>query len=307
MMKFLNQTLFSLIFYVSSFAQVGINTTTPVASLDVRELDPDNPDSSAGIAVPQVNVLPATGNRAGQVVLLTTEALLYFYNGTEWKPLDTIKNVVPLWQSNTNGGSYTINDIINYDGLLYKNLTGVNLDDNPSTDSVNWIALSNISSNSDNKLGWAQYADTQYTSTNPLVILEGQDGILDINGGSTIKTEIPTGVVDLYDVNTSKIIPVKAGDGFAYTLIFKAKNDDIFGVGTISVDIGGVQGKIFQRVFTFPKGQNLEHPFLFSTTGYQLGTFKANGGILKIAANSGNIYIYDIILQIHKTYDADTN
>lgn len=307
MKKRLKLILIFLAFYSYSFSQVGINTTSPQASLDVREVDPDNPTSSAGIAIPQVSVLPVTGNRAGQVVLLTSEAILYLFDGVSWKPLDTIQNVVPVWKSNTNGGSYNINDIINYDGSLYKNLTGINLDNNPSVDSVNWSAISNSSSVSDKKLGWAQYADTQYTSLSPLVILEGNDGILNINGGTTIKTELPTGITDFYDVTTSKIIPVKAGDGFAYTLNFKAKTDETFGVGTLSVDIGGTQGKIFQRVFTFPKGQNIEHPFLFSTVGYQLTTFKTNGGILKITANSGNIYIYDIVLQIHKTYDADTN
>ena len=188
MKKRLKLILIFLAFYSYSFSQVGINTTSPQASLDVREVDPDNPTSSAGIAIPQVNVLPVTGNRAGQVVLLTSEAILYLFDGVSWKPLDTIQNVVPVWKSNTNGGSYNINDIINYDGSLYKNLTGINLNNNPSVDSVNWSAISNSSSVSDKKLGWAQYADTQYTSLSPLVILEGNDGILNINGGTTIKT-----------------------------------------------------------------------------------------------------------------------
>ena len=49
---------------------------------------------------------------------------------------------VPLWKSMTNGGSYAANDIINYGGVLYKNLTGTNLDTLPTADAVNWVQSS---------------------------------------------------------------------------------------------------------------------------------------------------------------------
>lgn len=45
---------------------------------------------------------------------------------------------VPLWKSSTNGGVYAINDIINYNGALYKNLTGTNTDTTPNADGTNW-------------------------------------------------------------------------------------------------------------------------------------------------------------------------
>ena len=45
---------------------------------------------------------------------------------------------MPLWKSDTNGGSYAIDDIINYSGVLYKNLTGINLDTLPNADTTNW-------------------------------------------------------------------------------------------------------------------------------------------------------------------------
>ena len=42
------------------------------------------------------------------------------------------------WISNTGGGVYAVNDIVNYAGVLYKNLTGVNTDTSPDTDATNW-------------------------------------------------------------------------------------------------------------------------------------------------------------------------
>ena len=47
-------------------------------------------------------------------------------------------NTIPLWQSDTDGGSYTANDIINYNGILYKSLTAINTDIDPISDTTNW-------------------------------------------------------------------------------------------------------------------------------------------------------------------------
>lgn len=57
---------------------------------------------------------------------------------TNWKTIGSDSSEVPLWKSNTNEGSYLINAVINYNGILYKNLTGVNTDVVPLSDSVNW-------------------------------------------------------------------------------------------------------------------------------------------------------------------------
>src|SRR5436190_16469493 len=75
-------------------AQVGIGTTSPQANLDVRETTPNAPTAYAGIAIPQVNALPATGKRAGQIVYLTGANSYYFYNGSSWASLSTQTNTL---------------------------------------------------------------------------------------------------------------------------------------------------------------------------------------------------------------------
>ena len=50
-------------------------------------------------------------------------------------------DIVPLWKSTTSGGSYATNDIINYSGDLYKNLTGTDLDTTHDDDTTNWSAI----------------------------------------------------------------------------------------------------------------------------------------------------------------------
>ena len=57
---------------------------------------------------------------------------------TNWKEIGG-GDIIPLWKSDTNGGSYSTNDIINYNGVLYKNTTGTNTDTVPSSDATNWV------------------------------------------------------------------------------------------------------------------------------------------------------------------------
>jgi hypothetical protein len=72
----------------------------------------------------------------GDVWIDTTYGVTNVWGGSAWKLIDDSN--VPLWKNNTNGGVYTTNDIINYNGALYKNLTGTNTDSTPDIDSTNW-------------------------------------------------------------------------------------------------------------------------------------------------------------------------
>ena len=153
--------------------------------------------------------------------------------------------------------------------------------------------------------GWAQYNDGQYTVGSPLSISASTQVTVDIDGATTIKSELPSGVTDFYDVATSKITPENSGDGYTFTLGFKAETTSASGNGTFSIDIGGAFGEIFKRDFGFVKGQNTEHDFYFTSQGYSLGTFVANGGIIKLTSNTGTMTVYDVTLQIHRTHKAN--
>lgn len=156
-----------------------------------------------------------------------------------------------------------------------------------------------------NSTGWAQYGDSQYTSASPLVISQGVTTLLDIDGlSNTIKTQLPTDVSDFYDVATSKITPANSGDGYSFSLGFKASSSSNNGDATLFVDLGGAFTKTFARVFRFPRGTGVAHDFFITTQFYSLGTFIANGGLIKIESGTGTTSIYDITLQIHRTHKA---
>ena len=82
------------LFGVLSFAQVGINTTTPNALLDIRATSATAPTNTDGLLIPKVDVFPATNPTAaqqGMLVYLTTTSGsnapgFYYWNNptTSW-------------------------------------------------------------------------------------------------------------------------------------------------------------------------------------------------------------------------------
>lgn len=193
------------------------------------------------------------------------------------------------WLPGTIGGSYYPEGWYRYNGTSWVS------DRNDISEKLSEL----------DSLGYAVYMDGTYVSNaTALSTTVGNTSIIDIDGATTIKTQLPVGVTDFFDVATSKILPVNANDGFSYTISFNAQNSVTEGAFSIFLDIGGGFTQIFARTVTFPRGSNTEQPFTFTTQGYQGSTFKANGGLIKIYSDRGTTRIYNIRLQIHKTHNA---
>jgi hypothetical protein len=86
-----------LLFSAFAFAQVGINTTTPEAQLDIKSSNQALPSNKDGLLIPKIDAFPLinpTIDQQGMMVYLTTFAGLssrgfYFWDhfATSWKPL----------------------------------------------------------------------------------------------------------------------------------------------------------------------------------------------------------------------------
>lgn len=114
----MKKSYFLLLFFIGIkpiFAQVGINTTTPNAQLEIKSSDQAAPSNTDGILIPKVDVFPATNPTAaqqGMMVYLTTTSgtdLPGFYywdnSGTpSWKPI-TGSNIGSLDQAYDFGGA----------------------------------------------------------------------------------------------------------------------------------------------------------------------------------------------------------
>lgn len=75
----------------------------------------------------------------GDIWFNTSSNTAEVYDGSQWKLIE--QRVVPLWQSNSNGGVYAIFDVVSRNGVLYKNRTGTNTDSSPNTDATNWTRV----------------------------------------------------------------------------------------------------------------------------------------------------------------------
>lgn len=106
----------------------------------------------------------------------------------------------------------------------------------------------------DSATGWAQYSDGQYTSGSPLNVVQGDTVTLTNNAASTITSQLPLGVTSWWNNSTNKFTPSNVGDAYEVRIDFKASTNNVSGYGSILLDIGGSQGIILGRLFTFPKG-----------------------------------------------------
>jgi hypothetical protein len=75
---------FCYLFLANSLsAQVGINTETPNARLDIRSSSQTSPAATDGILIPRIDVFPSTNPGAaqnGMLVFLTTDRTFYYWN-----------------------------------------------------------------------------------------------------------------------------------------------------------------------------------------------------------------------------------
>jgi hypothetical protein len=102
--------------------------------------------------------------------------IYYYANTEEWLVLGSqASDIVPLWKSNTNGGSYATNDIINYNGSLYKNLTNTNSNTPPNADTTNWqnSAVDNIQMKTIQDMSGDQHVDDLFGISDNFSIVFG--------------------------------------------------------------------------------------------------------------------------------------
>lgn len=89
---------FSLFINVATYAQVGINTTNPNATLDITSSNQATPSASDGLLIPKVDNFSAINpslDQNGMLVFRTSDNIFYYWDHstTSWIPLDSGGNV----------------------------------------------------------------------------------------------------------------------------------------------------------------------------------------------------------------------
>lgn len=165
-------TLVLLLFSIPSFSQVGVGTTDPKATLDIRSTSQTTPSNTDGILIPKVDNFPLTNptiSQDGMMVYATgsgtpTKGFYYWDNGsTCWKQVEGVKKIDELsdGKSDSNGSSIFLGIGAGASDISTTNRNlGVGLNAlNKNTDGTNNTAagyetlLNNISGNSNTAIG----------------------------------------------------------------------------------------------------------------------------------------------------------
>lgn len=148
-------------------------------------------------------------------------------------------------------------------------------------------------------LGWADYADSVYTSGSPFSLAADTDTILPNNGANGPKGYAPDGVT-LYDTVGQKITGIE-GETRLITIDFKVVPTSAAATYIeVWIDIGGAVGELYRRINSFPKGSGSVRNITLTTYAYTLNTWEANGGSVYVRSN-GPCNIYDIRYVIGRT------
>lgn len=150
----------------------------------------------------------------------------------------------------------------------------------------------------ENSLGTIQFVDTQYTTTNRIVGSPNIDLVIPNNKGNIFNVSAPSIASDWFLNN--KIQPENGnGDTWVTRLDFSYRVTQQNRNASLSIDIGGSQGKIFDKKFTLGRVANQDSPMSILLNYYTAQTFFDNGGELKLNVN-GAFEIWDIKIVITK-------
>ncbi len=158
------------------------------------------------------------------------------------------------------------------------------------------------------KLGWARYDDTQYTTSSvfTLTVAAGEQPLPN-NGGNTIETHLHS-TVSFYDSGSNKIQVENEGDTYMCTVVFDAKTANANGT-SIRVQLDNTTGTPYERVgkdLFFGKGNDTWHEFHEVFQWYADEDFVTNGNRWNVQAFGNTVSIANVIFFIQRTQNHST-
>lgn len=158
------------------------------------------------------------------------------------------------------------------------------------------------------KLGWARYDDTQYTTSSvfSLTTVAG-DQTLPNNGGNTIETHLHS-EVSFYNTGSQLVQVENVGDVYMCTVVFRAKTSNANGT-SIRLQLDSTGATPYERVgkdLFFGKGNDVWHDFHEVFQWYGDEDFLANGNRFKVRAVGHDVSIANTIFFIQRTQNHTT-
>ena len=158
------------------------------------------------------------------------------------------------------------------------------------------------------KLGWARYDDTQYTTSSvfSLTTAAGEQ-ILPNNGGNTIEAHLHS-TIPFYDSVSKKIQVENVGDVYMCTVVFDAKTTNA-NAAYLRLQLDNTVGTPYERVgkdLFFGKGNDVWHEYHEVFQWYGDTDFLENGNYWKVQAFGATVSIANVIFFIQRTQNHTT-
>jgi hypothetical protein len=158
------------------------------------------------------------------------------------------------------------------------------------------------------KLGWARYDDTQYTTSSVFSLTTGAgDQTLPNNGGNTIETHLHS-EVSFYNTGSQLVQVENVGDVYMCTVVFRAKTSNTNGT-SIRLQLDSTGATPYERVgkdLFFGKGNDVWHDFHEVFQWYGDEDFLTNGNRFKVRAVGHDVSIANVIFFIQRTQNHTT-
>ncbi|WP_290848230.1 tail fiber domain-containing protein [Flavobacterium sp.] len=272
-----------ILFGYTAFSQVGVNTTSPNAQLDIRSTNQANPTNTDGILIPKVDAFPAinpTSAQNGMLVFLTTVAganqpgFYYWENATaSWKGISNPSGAdADFYEVGSTIAPNNINDAMYHSGDvgIGKTTAATKLDVEETSNSKA-IAVS-------------------FTHSNP-------GGISQVLRNTINSGSLATGVMTATD-NRVTVGNSVQGVGVS-NILSGTSNDETMGVRNALTQTGtGIKVGVSNTFSGTGTGQlyGIRNTFSSPSTTVQMGVFNtfsglpvgATYGINNIIADSGN-------------------
>jgi len=177
---------------------------------------------------------------------------------------------------------------------------------------LGYISVSDLTSyinlRTSEKLGWARYDDTQYTTSSVFTLTTAAgEQTLPNNGGNTIETNLHS-TISFYNSSSGKIQVENNADVYMCTIVFKAKTANANGT-SMRVQLDSTTETPYERVgkdLFFGKGNDVWHEFHEVFQYYADSDFVTNGNRWNIQAFGNTISIADVIFFIQRTQNHTT-
>ena len=175
-----------------------------------------------------------------------------------------------------------------------------------------YVLLSDLTSyinlKTSEKLGWARYDDTQYTTSSVFSLTTAaNEQILPNNGGNTIETHLHSSV-SFYNSGSQKIQVENEGDVYMCTVVFDAKTANA-NAAHLRIQLDSTGTTPYERVgkdLFFGKGNDEWHEFHEVFQWYGDEDFVTNGNQWKVQAFGATVSIANIIFFIQRTQNHST-